>query len=446
MALETTASEQVPALGRLGVWVGAGSCALWLWLYMADFHVNPTMPVYALAAPVLVILTLPFRRRPGRMVGGLAAILLMNFLYQKLVSPADSVRPAFALVMLVYFFSMAPLRTENGLRTLAIGFGLFFAASFTLFLLTLYFDQARVFRSIIYAHVEDELIAEFGREQAMSMGFEQGGLTGLLFIFGYQVASGLVFLLGLMLLSRGLARWAWTAAFLASVGTLLLMGERSSLAACGTGILVLLWATRRWGYTVLVTAAILVAAWFLMLHIDKVEDLRGGNVFSRMLGESDIADRLGLQVWALRKVIEYPQGLGLAKVDYWDLLARERPQFMASPHNGYVTRLLLYGWPVGIFTVMVLVRLVRMARASVRAHGVGMLSGLEVMALSALAAVMGNGLLHNDSFVTFNPDTLAMLFFYAACFETREAAMIAEESVLYGGLETAAPEADPALQ
>lgn len=414
--------------GRVRVWWAVGSCVVWFWLYLADLHLSPTRPIYALAAPVLILITLPFFRRVSRKAVLFAAILMAAFAYQKLIVTTDSTRPAFALIMCVYFFSLAPLRTERGFQALAAGLGVFFAVSFVLFLLTLYVDQARALRSALYAFVEDASIAEFGIDQTRSLSFSQGGLTGLLFVFGYQVAAGVVLLLGLALLSHGLARWAWILAFVAAVGALVLVGERSALAACGLGLLLLLWSTRRWGYTTLVTLSILTALWLFMLNRERVEEVRHYNVFSRVMTSSDTADRLGLQLWAVQKVLQYPMGLELAGADYWDLLARERPQFWAAPHNGYITRTLRCGWLIGVLTVMVLVRLVRMARATLRAQHGGTLLNVERIALAALTAVMANALFHNESFITFNHETMAMLFLYVTCFEVRETAEAEERA------------------
>ncbi len=421
---------------RAGMEIVAWSSALvWLCLYMADFRVLWDRPLHLLVAPVLVAMAWPCFAGFSRRIVGLGGVLLALWIYQGLISLSFQWRNLVELGLGIYFFSLTPFRTAWGTRWLTMALGLFFAGSFLFFLATVFAPAVREWRSAVYLTSETTLASlENGALTEEAMTVQQGGFTPYLHLFGYQIAAGLALVFALAALDRARFAWLWFGPTALGVLTLFLAGQRSAIlgffVAC-VGVIAL--RRRVWiGVGLGVGLAVLVG---VVIHVSSgVTDLREYNVIDRVqTGESDFGARLELQWWALRESLTHPFGLIGAGLDYFDIAPDLLGPRIVAPHNGYLTRLLLFGWPVGLLTLFMFWIIVRLGMASWRRFDGSREATLEMTVLLALVSVMANALFHNASFATFNPETLITLYLFAACHDRRRHVWAAEAAQVTDG-------------
>jgi hypothetical protein len=333
-------------------------------------------------------------------------------------------RPACELLMLVYLFSIRHLATSKTLEILGTSLGLFYCASILLFLATLVSPVARDLRMTLYADtVARSASVEESGGDTESVDVQQGGFSYLLHTFGYQLAAGVPFIAGLALLDPSRKRSYWTLALASGVAALAMAGQRSAVLASGIAFIGLLSWTSGWVRKTAV-AALVAAACAGFLAAPGLEDVRTYNTALRFRTSADAENRLDLQVWTLSQSLRYPIGIAGDQVDYASIAPVWTARGPLAPHNGYLTRLLWYGWGVGALTLGILAVLTRMAACSWRAWRKQFAMPLECVGLWALIGVMINALFHNASFVTFNADTLVILFFYCASYSVRRAASL----------------------
>lgn len=398
------------------------SALAWLYLYMSDIRILWDRPLHLLVAPILVGAALPCFAGLSRRVLMLGGVLLLLWVYQGAVSREFQWRNLVELGLGVYFFSLTPFRTGWGTRWLGAGLGAYFAASFFLFLATVFLPDIRDWRAWLYLRSEKTLASLENvalTEEAMTV--QQGGFTPYLHLFGYQISAGIGLLVALATLQRGVRAWAWYGPVALGVVTLFLAGQRSAflgLAIAGLAVIVLL--RRFWMAAGLI--AVLGVLMFVVAETSTgVSDLREYNVVERMQSsDSDFGSRLELQWWAFCQVFSHPFGLIGAGIDYFEVAPDLLGTRVVAPHNGYITRLLLFGWPVGLLTVVMFGLIFRMGRATWRRYDGTPGAALEVTALLGLLGAMANALFHNASFATFNAETLTLLFLYAVGFSLRE--------------------------
>lgn len=430
-------SEDEPASGEQGVpgsrvgevpnglqVVAWASALIWLCLYLADLRLLWDRPFHLLAAPVLAVLAWPCFAGLQRRVAGLGLVLLVLWLYQGVISLSFQWRNLAEIALGVYFFSLSPFRTSWGPRWLAFGLGMFFAASFLLFLATVYVPAVRDWRSVLYLTSEKTLASlENGALTEEAMTVQQGGFTPYLHLFGYQISAGLALVFALATLRGGRASWLWFGPTALAVMTLFLAGQRSAFLGFLIAFAGVILLRRRLWTGLLLTAGLGVLVAIVIYASEGVGDLREYNVVDRVqAGDSDFTSRLALQWWALRESLVHPFGLIGADLDYFEIAPDLLGPRIVAPHNGYLTRLLLFGWPVGLLTAFMFWLILRMGRASWRRYDESPDARLEMTLFLTLVSVMANALFHNASFATFNPETLVTLYLYTVCYSRRAAA------------------------
>ncbi len=412
----------VPAPNGLQL-VAWASALTWLCLYLADLRLLWDRPFHLIAAPVLAVLAWPCFAGLQRRVGALGLVLLVLWLYQGVISLSFQWRNLAEIALGVYFFSLTPFRTSWGTRWLALGLGAFFAASFFLFLATVYLPAVRDWRSVLYLTSEKTLASlENGALTEEAMTVQQGGFTPYLHLFGYQISAGLALVFALATLRGSRACWLWFGPTALGVMTLFLAGQRSAFLGFLIAFAGVILLRRRFWTGLLLTGGLGLLVALVIYASEGVGDLREYNVVDRVqAGDSDFTSRLALQWWALRESLVHPFGLVGAGLDYFEIAPDLLGPRIVAPHNGYLTRLLLFGWPVGFLTVFMFWVILRMGRASWRRYDGSPDAIMEMTMFLTLVSVMANALFHNASFATFNPETLVTLYLYGACYSRRDA-------------------------
>jgi hypothetical protein len=194
-------------------------------------------------------------------------------------------------------------------------------------------------------------------------------------------------------------------------------GQRSSLVSVVIGVGLLLLVARKIKGVLLMFGALAVAWLVLSPQINDLEDMRSYNLVTRMdQGSDDLSMRVNIQLWAAGQIPSYPFGVVGAGLDYKALA----PVYggtgtrVIAPHNGFITRTLLYGWPVLILLAILAVHVLKMARESVCDQRFGEHLYLEWTCLGGVVAGSVNALFHNASVLSFQEETLVCLFLYAA--------------------------------
>jgi hypothetical protein len=314
--------------------------------------------------------------------------------------------------MAVYVLSLRPIRAASALQTLTAAVAIFYTASIALFICTLYLPAARDFRSAVYLTGETRsaaLDADAFEEEDQTV--QQGGLGFLLHMFGYQLAAGVPLLASQALLSKRWTKWLAGLATFAGVATLLLAGQRSALigAALVLPLILLVSRNRR---TLLVLCGIAAIA-FVTATMSDLPEVRKYNTVDRLQSSSDASTRLDLQLWALRQSVQYPLGIVGARIDYASIAEVWTPRGPLAPHNGYITRTLFYGWPVGIMSLLLFGYLAAIGWRSFRQARTDE-NFVEVGWLFATISVSANALFHNASVITANSDSVLAILMFAS--------------------------------
>jgi hypothetical protein len=400
------------------------ACAVWLWLYCADLRLIWDQPLHLLIAPVVLGMTLDRARFPTRNMLVLWGLLLSALVYQSVVDKQLMSRELLELAMLGYVFSLSPLRTDNGVARIGNAMAAFYVVSMTLFLLTVFVPGASEIRAALYmtsvkrmAAVDDEVL------ETAAQALEQGGLSFFLHNFGYQLASAAAYFVALASAGKGTGTVRWTAAVVLSAVSILLAGQRSAVVGAVCALLLVMTIVRR-ARALVVLAVVAIVAWTTS-ELGGFNDVRSYNTLGRLETYSDTESRLTLQAWALTAALEYPLGIVGAGVNYAEIAPVHDMRGPVAPHNGYVTRLLWFGWPIALFVGAIFRALWLMARRTITAGASRASSVWEVASLAALASVMINALFHNASFVTFHSDTLTMMFLYAGAWSASRASLAA---------------------
>jgi hypothetical protein len=327
-------------------------------------------------------------------------------------------RALIEVAMVMYLVALAPLRSAVGLRRVTTAVAVFYAASITLFICTLYLPAARELRASLYLTGHTRTAAlEADAFEDEDQNVQQGGFAFLLHMFGYQLAAGVPLLAGFAV---GPTRGGVLAAIatVAGVTTLFLAGQRSALLGFAlVSPLILILSHNRRGILAFLGATALAATPIMLLDLPEI---RKYNTVDRLQSSADTRERLALQVWAVDQVARYPMGIVGAGVDYASIASVWTPRGPLAPHNGYITRMLWYGWPVGVCTFGLLGIFVLAAARSLRLRPMAHHT-LELSWLFASVSVMANALFHNASVVTGNSDTIIAMLTYLSVADVRRA-------------------------
>ncbi|MCX7804242.1 MAG: hypothetical protein N3A38_03530 [Planctomycetota bacterium] len=258
---------------------------------------------------------------------------------------------------------------------------------------------------------EEEFETEFSR---------QGGLSRFIFWLGYQYAAAIPLIAGPVFL--GIEKpFRSLAAFGGAAIAILLCGERGTVVAGGVGLLFLLAMARnkaRAAAALLALSPLLVASYCLYEPLAPRRE--GADLVSRFATIEDYHDRLAIQILALEMIVRHPLGMMYAGRDFMEeAFSRGLPPH--SPHNGFLTAAVCYGWPVLVFEIAILVRLAVMCFETVRCRDSSASAAWEKTCCAAMVSNFLFALFHNASFLSGEPVSVLLMFLYSAWYEKRRA-------------------------
>ncbi len=259
-----------------------------------------------------------------------------------------------------------------------------------------------------------------GEEEFETEVTKQGGLSRFIFWLGYQYAAAIPLIAGPIFLGiekplRNLI------AFVVAAVAILLCGERGTVVAGGVGLLFLLAMARNKARA---AVALLALSPFLVVSYWIYEPFafrrEGTDLVSRFTTIEDYRDRLGIQLLALEMIARYPMGMMYAGRDFMEeAFARGLPPH--SPHNGFLTAAVHYGWPVLAFELAILVRIAAMCFDTARCRDSTESAAWEKTCCAAMVSNFLFALFHNASFLSGEPMSILLMFLYSAWYERRRA-------------------------
>ena len=248
------------------------------------------------------------------------------------------------------------------------------------------------------------------------------GFASLLFLFGYQIAVSTPLSTMLFFIEKRKSwRILWAFGSSLSLLALLFAGERSGLLAGGLALFLFLYLRKQFKTAVLIVCIISLSM-FIFSQIDMKRVGLKHDIFTRMQEEESKFEGIGrikLQFIGLRVIAENPLGLILAEKSWGEEADRLGADFSAwegqeiAVHNGYLGRIISYGWVLGLLIGIVLFRLLRHIRNvfSWKKYQLDGLEYAEIVALSLLSVLI-QALFHNASIFTFNSISLTVMFLF----------------------------------
>jgi len=243
------------------------------------------------------------------------------------------------------------------------------------------------------------------------------GLSSLLFLFGYQIAVSVPLTLMLIFVEKR-KRWKifWVIGSVLSIFSMMYAGERSVLLAVVVVLVFFLCSRKRFRMATLI---IFIAV--ILLLISLRVDIRQPTFERLQESEKRIeaTERVKLQFGGLKVALNNPLGLSVAGKRWGDEARLAGADFGAwsgaeiAVHNGYLGRIIPYGWILGILMGLVLYRLlqaIRLIFSLLKTNIKGIQYALVVA--FALISVLIQALFHNSSIFSFNATsvTIALLF------------------------------------
>lgn len=257
------------------------------------------------------------------------------------------------------------------------------------------------------------------------------GLSTYLFAFGYQVAAA-VPLCVMMVTTEKSNRWRifWIFGSISSILSLIFSAERSVLAASSISLILFIFISGIGKST-----KIKRTLWFFFIFIISVNifyekialvTTYERQLFSRFEDENiaeDNISRMNLQITALKVILNNPLGLSIKKESWADAAKEQGEDFVfwnervQTVHNGYLGRIIIYGWVFGLLEILILTRLLFAIKRSVfHQYDPKKKIITQVLALTLLSILI-QALGHNASIFTFNPVSLITMFLFLALYD-----------------------------
>lgn len=261
-----------------------------------------------------------------------------------------------------------------------------------------------------------------GDEHAfMGSTIDQNGLSPHLFKFGYQIAVLSPLTIIMCFIEK---KWHWKIIWIIggvfSIFALIFAGERSVVFAVGFVLFLFLYKRKHLGLAILIVLMVLIS-----LFISSKVSIRQ-SIFTRLQsekGEREAIERMRLQLHGLKIAANNPLGLIFTGTDWEEEALSSDVDFtvwhgnIIAVHNGYLVRVISYGWILGIFVILVFLRLFKTMRTlfsqKVNSEEI---KYAQAVALS-LISVLIQALFHNSSILSFDPTSVTVLFLFLLWFD-----------------------------
>ncbi|MBM2832895.1 MAG: hypothetical protein HW406_56 [Candidatus Brocadiaceae bacterium] len=226
-----------------------------------------------------------------------------------------------------------------------------------------YRDLALV-RAFIYASV----LQTYGTRALAEATVYPNGLSQLLFLFGYQVSVSVPLTIILFSIEKGKV-WKifWGIGCIVSLLAMICAAERSVMLAAASAVTFFLYSRKQIKFAVLLLALSLLTL-FIFSHLEGSHEK---HLMYRLQDEESGAEafaRLKLQLVGLVVIVKNPLGLTLTGRNWTDEVWSAGGNFDAwggeetAVHNGYLGRVIPYGWIYGVLMAVVLLHLCKLIK------------------------------------------------------------------------------------
>jgi len=329
--------------------------------------------------------------------------------YEDIMTKVIGIKNISAIFATLFIVNYYQEMGEKGLNRLKNYIILFFLTSFLLFLGTGFTHTALVFRERVYAGLE----APFSMPNLFR---GQGGLASTLFFFSYQVATGIGLFVGEYFLKSKIKKFFFLSCMVAIAAlALMFSGERSPIIALAAVCFVLAFIRGKIS-KMIILGLILISIYIPFREmVNNLIELRNVTVIQRIMDDKkqeEAYDRITLQLWALIKIPQYPLGVHGHGASYSSIVGGANVEDRTSPHNGYITRTLLYGWFLLLIVYLVFHKVIKMILIVKREEFYE-----TIPIIGGLIGTLINACFHNSSFLSFQPESLMLLMLFAGYFD-----------------------------
>lgn len=236
------------------------------------------------------------------------------------------------------------------------------------------------------------------------------GLSQLLFLFGYQVSVAVPLTIMLFLIDKGKTwRVFWGIGSIVSLLAMMYAGERSVLLSAAIALALFLYSRRQFKPAVLILTLSLLTI-FIVSHVEI--DLGQNLLLHRIQDEESKGEafaRVKLQLIGLKVALKNPLGLKVTGGRWGDEALSAGADFEAlggeetAVHNGYLGRIIPYGWIFGVLMAVVFFHLYKLMKSVSLFVQTNKERAQYAQAVSfCLIALLIQASFHNSSLFNFN--------------------------------------------
>ena len=245
------------------------------------------------------------------------------------------------------------------------------------------------------------------------------GLTDGIVPFGYQLAMGFPFVwYEFQRSARGMVLASGLGLFVV-FASIFMLGQRS--AFLGIGLALATFFVIRSTLLLNVRTLLVVAVSVTALSVSFSREFKNGdrdsfNLFSKqsseMKRETEFDGRANQQWWAVTQIPQYPLGTIGHDVNYAAIapLVDGKP---IAPHNGFISPILFFGWPMLAFVLVIVLivgRSILNCRCRQALRNATINECYVTPFIGSLIAVACNGFFHNAGVLTFEPASVLAVF------------------------------------
>jgi hypothetical protein len=245
------------------------------------------------------------------------------------------------------------------------------------------------------------------------------GLTNGIVPFGYQLAMGFPFVwyefqrsARGMVLASGLG-------LIVVFASIFLLGQRSAFLGIGLALATffVIRSTLLLNVRTLLVVAVSVTALSVSISREFTNGDRGSfNLFSKqsseMTRDTEFYGRANQQWWAVTQIPQYPLGTIGHDVKYAAIAPLVDGDSIA-PHNGFISPILFFGWPMLAFVLVIVLivgRSILNCRCRQALRNATINECYVTPFIGSLIAVACNGFFHNAGVLTFEPASVLAVF------------------------------------
>lgn len=247
------------------------------------------------------------------------------------------------------------------------------------------------------------------------------GLSPLLFLFGYQIAAALP-LYVLAVFNEKNRKWKmfYVLGSVISLFAMLFAGERSVFLAAAISISMFLYKRKSIKLAAFLMLLSLASMFMISLHESERQVVARLQSAEQKL---EVVERLKLQMVGVVTIINNPMGLVYEGKRWGDEAASYGVDFRKfgneeiAVHNGYLGRVISYGWFFGFLIVLTMVILIKNIKAVLSCRSSEkdsqVISQAQIIAYT-LISILIQALFHNSSIFSFNGPSLTVMFLFLA--------------------------------